>query len=279
MELIIFVLIILISLILLISPKLKLKQSHKNIGLEVTLNLISGTKNSLSNKQYKFYTELVLKLLHFQRELGAPISLQLKEIKKVMLSDYQKERVLVKLKYRSWFQFFMISLITWILIFFAMNALEISLNTKTLVIVSLMQISGILIFSYIFKLWKLKAFKQIDLYFKVLYSMRALIDAGMSINKVESESNISNLFESTKTSYQDINSQLLVSLESWKRDGTPIKGILDELISELWFRYDQKIEDFTKGLEVLKFTCLAIFYLGSYFVVISSLFSFFLQGF
>jgi len=271
--------ILIISIVLLLGPKNIFNRKKKVSPLDATLSLIQGNEHKLNGKQYKFYTELVLKLLQHRREYGAPVKEQIYLIKKIMLKDYQNERVLNKIKYRSWIQFVMISLLTWFFLFTATLQLEIPLDNHVLFIVLFLQILGVVTFNFGNRVWKRRVFLVTDLYVEVLYSMQALIKAGLSINKVESEVRISRLFLKGNNSFLDINQDLYLALEDWKKNGRPISSFINETIEEVWFRYEQKVESFNKGLEVLKFVCLSVFFLGGYFIVISSLFRFFLQGF
>lgn len=233
----------------------------------------NGQVKDFSVTTYKFYSNVVILLLKSQRTFGLSIELPLRFIRDELVLDLNFENKLISELKVSLFQFFLISFLTWCLIYFSSILLECSLNSSHLILILIIQICGFIIFFSGSFLKRNHTFKNYLELYSIIFHFLTFSEVGYPISKTITESN---LFKLNRLKFKRF-SEWLQNLESnvkkWQNQGVSINDELKILIKELAFLQEEDFCAFGRFLNAYKLLIIILFFLSTYFFSLYSLFS------
>lgn len=241
--------------------------------------LYSGNESCKLTKnfpEYKIYTQLVEDIIRYSNTYGASRKKVLESIRDGVVKDIRFELKLGEEKKGAIAQFIIIIIVIWFFIYFIEYTVQKYSNPLVYCSIALLHFLGIYIFAFSVKKQRLKSFKKFTNFFYTLYSLRSLSEAGLSWQESLGLARYNEITISNDKELNHIKVNLVDMVDSWRQTGRPIKAELDELVKEVWFVYDEKINKFLKKTVALKFIILTIFFLFSYFIYLFSFFRFFL---
>ncbi|OFZ72010.1 MAG: hypothetical protein A2451_10650 [Bdellovibrionales bacterium RIFOXYC2_FULL_39_8] len=228
--------------------------------------------------QYKFYTDILKKLIYYAKLYGGNFKESLSQLKKGVIKDIQFERALRKEVEGAYLQFFFISLITWFFVYMVGQSVEVKLSMLSKIFMLAMQLSGALFFALFYQRLQQLTFAPFWKFFNTIFIFQSLIGVGLSQKEIIHHAESSALTEDQRQ--RKFLSYLVLRLESlifnWQRSGQPIGTELAEIQEELWFNVGQESIQFLKKLNIIKFLVVVLFYLSTYFFYLANLFSAFL---
>ncbi len=240
--------------------------------LEQSLELeVSYVKKNIYFYKYKFYSELMERLLGLSRRYGASTSKLLKELRFGIAKDLRFEKKIRKIIFEGIYQFFLISLVTWMFIWQTKKWVDSFENTQVEFIIGLMQVVGVIVYLVLVFIQKSNQFSIFNSYLGSVLTWRSLVRVGLGIQEIIQVAQIESNLKVKKSKFKFINNQMERSISLWKSHGKSPENELIKITDDLWFIHESILEIFCKRVEFIKFIVLAIFYLGAYLVFIFSL--------
>ncbi len=245
---------------------------------ELEASLSVGMKMSgLKLPEYKFFTSLIYILLENNRRLGIGLKNVLGELKQNLILDLQFEGKLLDHTLGANAQFLVIALTTWFFIFFSSQLADLPLDSFILLLIILVQLSGIFVFNFLLKLIKKRTFNKFNQAISRLYLFGGLSEIGLSFGQVLEESKVMASENWSHRLFLPCARRLSGLVARWKETGlSPVSGSR-EIIGELWHLKEVSFVRFLKHLDLLKFVILAGFFLPAYFLYLYSIFQFFME--
>ncbi|MBF0314711.1 MAG: hypothetical protein HQK50_05795 [Oligoflexia bacterium] len=234
--------------------------------------------------QYKFYTELLVKILNHRQTLGSLMRESLRSLKDGLIEDTRFEKSLQGLELSSNLQFLFIALMSWIFILlFARSTKTMMpepLLTPSLTLLLLFwQGGGYLLYLKLQSHIKQKLFAPFSHYFYLFYNFRAMERANFSWAHITSElqEEIAMLTQKEQANSDFTNSRdrLYQIMELGQVVGGELTRLLDEAIDDLWFLQKERFRRFMGSCKVLKMLITTIFFILPYFYFLFKLFSHF----
>jgi hypothetical protein len=266
------------ELLLLKSAK-KLEENLQNTILQSNIRGVDLSKEQEEIPLYKFYTELILTLLHQSRIYGTPILKPLQEVRRAINLDRQLEQKLRSATIQSLLQFGLLILIVWVFIVISQYSTGIKAGALEIIIIIALQALGIGCFSLIFFYLRFNTFKDFSRIFECLYKIATLLDGPLSLKEVLVISKTENLDFVTSSSGKDMVTRLKYLIDNHKKTGAPIKTEIQLLISETQFSWEEAFKKFIKKIELMKLSIMFIFLVPSYFVFLYSIMRTFIGDF
>ncbi|MBL6991900.1 MAG: hypothetical protein ISR65_19110 [Bacteriovoracaceae bacterium] len=228
--------------------------------------------------KYKFYTSLILSILHYTRRFGSPARSIFNELRYALIKDDQFEKKLGSELLGGVMQFFMTSLITWGFCLMASSLVLVSIDQRVYIVVFLLQLIGAATFILIYWWSKKKYFANFENYFHSLYILKALSQVGVSIQEAIKESKIVATSKIEFKAFNQIKLKTQKMIQQWQTRGISPNAGLEDILQQLWFIQEQRFIKFIKFFSFVKFLILATFFLGAYAVYLLSLFTFFMEN-
>jgi hypothetical protein len=241
-------------------------------------DFLKENEKGQEKKQYKFYTELVDKMLHFNRAYGGNPKKNLLFIKKTLLGDLRFEKKILKEMKGSYFQYAILSLVTWLFIWGSQSLLNFTKTSKVwpfLIILSF-QIMGGILFAVMCQFLKKKDFFFFDKFYGVLFSFLCLVRVELPIGAILEKSSLERIYQKAPSEWSPLVKELTLIIERWKTLGGEIKGEVYEIVEETHFIRDLTFETFKEKILFLRLIFLGIFFLGPYLFYLSLLLNSFL---
>jgi len=236
------------------------------------------SSSSISTKpcpQYKFYTKLVLDMLHMAQEFGGPAEEGFHYLRKGLYREKKFDDTLRVKKVQSLTQFFFTSMASWGFVSISYFYLGIDWHSDTLILMAFSQGLGVFLFIGIHQYWRRRYFFRTENSISVLVRASLLSKVPIPLGVFLKKSGISDYIYNPG-SVQEIAIPLKEALHRFKNLGQGIENTLEDLLNESWFSHEQRQKSWLGKLEILKFLILSIFFLGSYFMAIFELFRLFL---
>ncbi len=228
------------------------------------LGSVPGTlriDGQVSLPQYKYYTDLVVTILNHARQFGIPVQDIFKNVRLLMIKDYQFERKLNRELLGAIIQFVMTALITWFFILSTVIIVNIKLTSFVLIVIVVLQIGGGTLFVFNHGISKKRSFRWYDKYFQAIICLKALSHIGLATQKCIQLSEISVVIEGP---LDVINRRLEVALEQWQKNGVSMITTLEDCTDELVFLLNERFTKFVQKTILYKFLVLSIFFLPCY---------------
>ena len=252
----------------------KLLSFLPNLEAKLAMGLKTTTD---SIPRYKFYTTLLFDLLEVHQKRGISLKTIIPELRLNLTKDLQFESKLQSNLLGGNLQFFVITMTTWCFIFFSSAMADLPLKFSVLMIILMIQITGIFIFNLALKKLKNYTFSKFSEAIERLYLFVSLVEIGMPVSQTLAESRVLEGGLMKNKLFSPCASRLLTLVNRWKENGISPKVEAGEIIRELWHLKEVSFERFLKHLEALKFIVLAFFFLPAYFFYLYSIFQFFME--
>lgn len=228
--------------------------------------------SEISLPQYKFYTDLIKKLLFSFSEFGGDINNLLKSLKKGVVLELRYDKLTSDSFRGGVFQFMAIAFVTWSFIISTIVLVKIKISIFTLLTIFILNISGPIAYYYTYNTISKRKFLGFEALFFSMYSIKALCSSGVSISTTLSEYN---KLKGGKVApnLKSISKRLSHVVFRYSNFGISISNELDDLISELWEIKESSLSSFTKSINLIKFSISIIFYFLPYFIFLYALVS------
>jgi hypothetical protein len=234
---------------------------------------LSGTFPSSNSPwpEYKNYTSLMVQLLNYARTFGAHYKEMMKELRAGIQKDFQFDLLLKQLIHRAFFQFLIISIITWFFYIFAQAELSLQLNFIWPMIILILQSSGLFIFLFFRKLQQKSYFKGFEAFTFSLYAFKSLSLVGLPSRDIVRLSKFETCLN-YHPSLKSIHERLMQVVQLFLKQGHSTNHEIQLLLEELWFLKEEQLKNFQLKMEQLKLLILALFFLPAYLVLLMGLF-------
>ena len=224
---------------------------------------------------YKFFTSLIKSILQYGRNFGAPVGKILQNLRQGMIKDRQFEIKFVDERRGALAQFFLVTCITWTFLLICRQMVDVKTPLVYQGTIAGLQILGTCIYLGGVVFLRRKLFYPFPPYIFTLTTLQALSQAEIPLGLILKKSKLQDLINGPPLCH--IHGAVETLIDDWQTRGSPVQGRLKDLLEETWFLQEMRFDLFLKTSKLLKFFCLAVFFLSSYLLYLYSLFSFFLQ--
>lgn len=259
---------------------LKRRQGEKILQTILQLEMHRGyglADKGIQFYDYKYFSPLLERLVILTKQHGLPLYRYLPEIKKGLLTDVQIEKKILKEMQDGLFQFLMMSLMTWIFIFFAQAMIQKSPPMAILGIIFVGQLIGPIVFYLTGQYLKRKSFFCYQLLFGEVYVFRSLFEVGLPLSVVLKESQVMRGVFSQNKKFRSDYEHFQFLIDEIKKQGHLPEAELAQMLQRLWDKYEEALTVFRTRLAFIKFLHLALIYLPLYFLYLVSLFKIFVE--
>ena len=228
--------------------------------------------------QYKFYTDLVEKVLHYSREYGGHPKKNLLIVKKALLGDVRFEKKINKELKGSYFQYIFLGVITWLFIFGSQQILhsKFVIEKSSIFIILGTQVLGIFLFQIVCKGIKKRDFFFFEQVYGVLFSFLSLIKVELPIGTILEQSSLEKIYERVPSEWRPLVKELTLVIQRWKTLGGEVKSDVYDILEETHFLRDLAFEKFKEKIQFLRLVFLGVFFLTPYLFYLSVLLNSFL---
>lgn len=230
--------------------------------------------------EYKFYGSLLRELQRLTRLYGATPKASLERIKRPLLQDIRFETKLREIRLSSISQFVAMATMTWSFMILSRLILDRSFEFGILTIIASLQIAGLLIFLFIEKYMRTKAFHGFDKAYEGLVALQALLPLGLSLKEKRDKSGIDHFLSLKRLGIdlERVRRQCVITLTQWKELGRPLETVLAEMVDDINFAQDMAQCLLIKRMNGIKFLVGGIFFLSAYLLDLLALVnSFFIE--
>lgn len=260
--------------------KLKLREAKegRNLLLFISnLNLRTGFQSTYLIPEYKFYTSIISGLLDVGRSRGVKISGQLDDIKKVLQHDLIFSMKIKNEKSSAFFQFTIITLFTWVFVFYSQQLIEIKIPKLVYFIMVSFQVLGMISFFFLSDFFQKKFFLPYDQFLGNLLLFQSLVESSVPLKLALLESKVyqSKAFQLKK--FELLCQHFDSALDKLKGKGLSMRDDINLIIAELGQNREEEFRLFHNRLSFFKFLHLSLIYLPIYFLYLISIFKFFME--
>ena len=229
-------------------------------------------------RQYKFYTDLVEKILHYSREYGGHPKKNLLTVKQALLGDLRFEKKIKKELKGSYFQYILLGLITWLFIFGSQHILhsKFVIEKNSLLVILGAQFLGVFLFEVVCKRIIRRDFFFFDQFYGVLFSFLSLIKVELPIGTILEQSSLEKIYQKVPSEWDPLVKELTLVIQRWKTLGGEVKSDVYDILEETHFLRDLTFEKFKDKVQFLRLMFLGIFFLTPYLFYLSVLLNAFL---
>ena len=251
-------------------------RAKKILGQLITLiahhrqHQITGGPRDIVIPQYKFYTTILQVILRYSMQLGAPITDHLKSLRQCLIQDWKFEEKLAGHLFTTIGQMISLTLVTWGFGFFCQWILQLWPRPEDLWVVGGLQVSGILIFFFLYQKRKAHLFLPYQNSYHAIITATILMPLGISLHTVIAQCSLEKLPKQGRLG--SFGKQLEELFRQCHHQGHSIKSFLLELREELDFYLEEDFKKFLQFTTRIKFFILALFYFPAYLVFVFSLF-------
>jgi hypothetical protein len=223
---------------------------------------IRSSEKSLS--EYKFFDELIYEVLESSKRFGTPKDNAIFSIKKALMKDIQSEKKLTKLYSSSILTFLAASLITWVFSYYSSMALGRQLSFSFIIIAISWQLTGLVLFFFIYKKLNENTLRPFDRVFKSFYLLNLFIEISLPVGEILKTSKVSAIFVSKIKGIETLKERIVSLVEVREKQGANVKQDFRSLVEELWLLYDEHCHKLEKKVTILKFLWLCVFFFSVY---------------
>ena len=240
---------------------------NRSIG-ETSQKIITG----LDRDKYKYYTDLVLNLVHAVIEYGRPMQDSFRSLRENLANDLRAERKLIDIYYNSIWQMVIISCIIWGLVLFANSSLQLSVSIFSIISVLSLHLVGF--FLYVFLHGRVRAHMFASFYriYSILYSISYLSRVGLSVSEVRDLAEYDRLSEVKGQNFTQVKDRLQELMRLWIGQGEAIGDEIKDLIIEIDVLHQIQFRRFERNTLALRISVITLFFLSSYFLFWISIF-------
>jgi hypothetical protein len=226
---------------------------------------------------YKYYSEIIYKLLNNSKKYGINLKKIINELKQKLILDIKLEEKICNEMISGFMQFFFVVLVTWFFIFVSKKMIEIPLSTSLAIIIIFLQLSGLISFYLSTKYLESYYFKSFNNVIKELIIFKSFLEISFPVNQALIVSNISNGEFSNDKSFENLYQFFTESITRLKMSGISPHNDLEIILNTIFDLQEEKMIKFQKQIAVFKFMHLALFFLMAYFIYLYAIFKFFIE--
>jgi hypothetical protein len=262
--------------------KIKFQYQHgKALLLNLSIleaNIYRGNLgDSIDIPEYKYYSELIYKMLNNSKKYGINLKKIINEIKQKIILDIKLEEKICNEFISGFIQFFFIVLVTWFFIFVSKKMIEIPLTNSLILMILIFQMSGLISFYFSTKYLEKYYFKSFNNVIKELIIFKSFLEISFPLNQALIHSNISNGEFSKDKLFEHLYQFFTESITRLKMSGISPHADLEIILNSIFDLQEEKMIKFQKQIAVLKFMHLALFFLMAYFIYLYAIFKFFIE--
>jgi hypothetical protein len=256
-----------------IERRKKTNGNDLNVWLQ-NWQLLNSQGSALSKlgpvPEFKFYARLAEAGLRHARTFGSFPRELLWEWREGLSKESDFDRKMTSLKFSSFMQFFIFTLIIWSFGFISSDSI-VKLNSSHYISMVTLQLLGFVSFIPVVKLLNNYLLKGLSEMLESLYTLRSLSQAGLAVSEVLKEAKLSQIPERLSGQAGAIRLKLMDLVRAYQNLGNSMGKESQLLISEIWFYRDQQFTAINKRLEALKLIWLLLFFGSSYAVFLMGL--------
>ncbi|MBT5094197.1 MAG: hypothetical protein HOM21_08145 [Halobacteriovoraceae bacterium] len=230
---------------------------------EQLVEYLSGSPGAGAVPRFSFYSSLVEEMLSHGRHLGAPLKVPLNRLKQDLQHELRWRKKLSAAIVGGYFQFILAFLIAWVFMYIGQKMVEREMPGK-IMSVFLIQGVGFVFFWVMDKFIRALIFKNFSLLYKNLMTFHCLSQVSLSQEVILAHVDMRQIHTCKTRWSQPILWRFEAGLRRWRDEGRGISELLNEILIELQFLWQERFELYLKLLNGSKFFCLSFFFLGSY---------------
>ncbi|MCY4524088.1 MAG: hypothetical protein OXB84_05050, partial [Halobacteriovoraceae bacterium] len=200
---------------------------------------------------------------------GAPMEQILQELRQAIIKDRQFEIKFSEDSKGGFIQFILVSCITWLFLLICQQMIQIQIPEVYQWAMAGLQIMGICFYPMANNFLRKKLFYPFPPYIFTLTTLQSLCQAEMPLGLILKRSELAKL--PYRSPLHNIYNSIENLIEDWQTHGVPVQNRLNDLLREIWFLQNTRFDLFLKISKLLKFFCLAAFFLSSYLLFLYSL--------
>lgn len=218
---------------------------------------------------YKFYGDILAKILELNYHFGISAKSILSELRDLFIHDIRFQKKIKTMFLSSFAQFLILAFCTWVFIFFAIYLLEINISWSIKCIIALLHLCGIGVF-YVLSVKTLEhLFLNSSLLVKSLSIINLLQNYSLPQKKILE---IAQVYEMLKCPMRPTLVPLRESFQkllvSYSNQGKSIQDDLKVILNEYYYWQEKQFDFAEKILVSYKLVVILGFYLSSYFLFI-----------
>lgn len=218
---------------------------------------------------YKFYGDILAKILELNYHFGISAKSILSELRDLFIHDIRFQKKIKTMFLSSLAQFLILAFCTWVFIFFAIYLLEINISWSIKCIIALLHLFGIGVF-YVLSVKTLEhLFLNSSLLVKSLSIINLLQNYSLPQKKILEIAQVYEMLKSpmrpTLVPLRESFQKLLVS---YSNQGKSIQDDLKVILNEYYYWQEKQFDFAEKILVSYKLVVILGFYLSSYFLFI-----------
>ncbi len=223
-------------------------------------------KHLKSLPKYRFYTDLMNRLLNLQRTYGKSPENSFGDLRKALMKQRNFHLKYLSINRTAFLQFFVMGLLVWIMVILSSYSLAWKPPTGLIIIIVVLQTMGLLLYRWLSKVVDHRLFKSYNAMLYQSTQFLCLYQSGLPYQKVLEMSQI------TKVPFEkELKSELDSMLNRWQKHGQRIEEDIQELIDQIWAALYLTFEQFLQFMALLRLFTLVFFFLSSYFCYLAYL--------
>ncbi len=228
---------------------------------------------------YKFYSNLFAELLDVKRQFGANITQSWQEIRTGLAVDVAiEESIESHLIATSW-QLLLMAIAVWVPIVLLGTSefalLSAPLPWPAIMVIIILQIGGAVYWYYWPSYQRQKCFAFLAPISRSLITLQSLVTVSLDLNRILARVKLSqaflNLPKQNKDSWLAMETQLLQTIQIWRKEGRSPAPELKLMCQSFWAGHEQQLHLFKKKLDLGQLSVMAISFVGSYLVFMGAL--------
>lgn len=239
-------------------------------------NALKTKVDSIEHINYKFYGKLFIQLLSLNSLFGTSVKASIQFFRKSLQKDLMFQRKLEKSQSEAFLQMIFMGLVIWGFFLIFNQLLKIRVSFSYILIVIIYQMLGLLSYLYIEKAIRLRKLKSSFDILKSLIQFFSLLETGISNQEILEKSDIVSCTYLVDKDFAYMLNDLRRKLEKWNETGSEISRYREDVIDEYWFIMEQKYAQILRSVKGVQAIVGFLFFLPSYFLLISFSFKAFL---
>lgn len=219
---------------------------------------------------YKHYTQFIHELLELNRVLGIPMRQALLSLKNHLKKEQQFSRQWESVRSGGVAQILLLFVVSWIFFETSRRILEQDFQLFFSLMLFLIQLAGLMVYSFFLRIFTNKNFMPLQLLEKVLLQLYVLKTSGLSSHKILSLAKLEQL-NLVNDSQKDLKDQLTALVVAWRESGAQLESECLGLMEEVEFRQELARQKALVLEKALRFLVFALFFVVPYFLYLGGL--------
>lgn len=223
--------------------------------------------------QFSYFTILIEKLLELSARWGSDPQKALQRLRKGIYVEERFEQKVRKNFFEALLQCFFIAAVIWSFILFSQYLMDLRPSSKMFIFMIFWQLLGIFSFVTFFGLLYHKMFTSFDRVFESLFVFSSLVRVGLPLQNLLQLCHYQEMLHLDDSKFTFIASRFTHLVEILRSKGLCDEQEVQELIEETFSLRELQFKRFLQFLKLSLFGHLALFFLSSYFMALTSFFS------